>query len=507
MSPTNFTDLTFVCADGSIAAHRAYLSVNCSLVDNFFKARQDYDDNDVTIILPEVRVETVQKFLEILYTGSAVFDNDEGLEELDIFGSLILGFSVAMFWNTTISSAIPGDDHEVDEVTDLTTDDTLLEVPALEDIADVAIATHGEDAALTSKANELQRANHNGTSANTRLPMNTAKGNSFGCRYCSKMFCSPIELAFHVKTDHHFVSKGESMELGKASTPAQPKGKPSRVNALDLTRNGSSENLESKKMEFSCSYCSRMFRSVIELALHVKTEHNHLLTPNIQMIKAIGKRRQPKPDRKENLISNKRAKKWDKNETATGKVVYPCHHCPKTFPLLSILKLHLKHFHTEKSNEMFRAQRANKKSQVVRGLKITETGRHPDCKSSEMDHLSLVSNHEGSLPKRETRGRKPMPKDENGRRIIKRRITRKMKRPNVSKMAEIASGSSGCFDRKIPLEKDREKDDDTNTLGLLAVAVVTLEKLSFCKFCENYFENREQLNTHISSNHRFGHQF
>lgn len=486
ITPINFTDLTFVCADGTIAAHRAYLSVNCSLIDNVFK---DYVDNDVAIIVPDVRVETVQKFLEIMYTGSAVFDNDEGLEELDIFGSLILGFSVAMFWNTTISSVNPDasedDDPKVDDVTDLTTDETQLEE---QEIADVEIVSNVEDEeALTSKVNQIQRANHQTASANPTLPR---KGNSFGCRYCSQMFCSPIELAFHVKTDHHFrINEDENRTMAKTSTPAQSKVLQS---PLDLTNNRSSE-----RVEFRCSFCSRIFKSVIELAFHAKTEHTHLLTPISHGIESIGKRRQPVTDCK--LNSTKRAKMLNNNEIDTGRVVFPCQHCQRTFPLLSLLKLHLKNFHNEKSNGIFktlRAQRANQKTEVV----YTENGRNLDFKSIDIeeDQKSLESNQEGSLPKKETRGRKPMPRDENGKRITNRKTLKRMRKLKDSKMAVTPGPYSGPRNPKKRQE---------STLGLHGVAIVTLEKLSFCKICENYFENREQLKSHINSNHKFGHEF
>jgi hypothetical protein len=464
-TPINFTDLTFVCADGTIAAHRAYLSVNCSLMDNLFKVQ---DDNDVTIIVPEVRVETVQKFLEILYTGSAVFATDEGLEELDNFGSLILGFSVAMFWNTTISIPEDVDDHEVYEVNQLTTEVTRLEEPEHEDVADVEIGSREESEELSNEVED--------TNGNLPETTNMVIGEQFGCRYCSEIFSSPIALAYHVKTVHNFNLMGQDATLAKTSTPLQHKMKPSHAKTMDQSNHVSVENLESNKDDFCCSYCSMTFLSVIKLAFHVKTNHKHLLTSNSQQ---EGRKRQLEPDHKlDDVTLNKRAKKMNYNEATNGTVVYPCQYCQKTFPLLSILKLHQKNFHAEKTNEVFkrfRAQRSNKKRPFVQD--------NPDFKSRDNEEKqNLDSNQEASVvKKKETRGRKPMPIGK-----IKQKTKRGMKKAKDLK--------------KVDSEKLRENDHGTET-GLLPVAFVALVKLSFCKFCKNYFETREQLKAHITSNH------
>ena len=100
--PVSFTDLTFVCKDGSIAAHKAIVAYGCPLVNKYLRFYSESSDEDTKIILPDVSRRHLQKFLEILYTGSVDFTELRQFEIVNKLGQLLLEHSVMITWDSTL---------------------------------------------------------------------------------------------------------------------------------------------------------------------------------------------------------------------------------------------------------------------------------------------------------------------------------------------------------------------------------------------------------------------
>lgn len=87
-------DLIFRCPDGQMAAHKVLLQLSCQNVAEILLQRLACPcfDDIVTLIVPDVSIKTVQKFLEFLYTGSIQLETQEELRLIQQFGCNLLGF-------------------------------------------------------------------------------------------------------------------------------------------------------------------------------------------------------------------------------------------------------------------------------------------------------------------------------------------------------------------------------------------------------------------------------
>jgi len=59
-------------------------------------------------IVPDFRVATMKKFLELMYTGTTLLENRSELSDLDSLSKLVTGYPV-LKWNVTVSSPTSGD--------------------------------------------------------------------------------------------------------------------------------------------------------------------------------------------------------------------------------------------------------------------------------------------------------------------------------------------------------------------------------------------------------------
>lgn len=79
-SPSNLTDVTFKCKNGSVRGHSLYLKQCCSLIKLVFT--EDLLLQDLVVVLPDFNVEDVTKYLELLYTGKTGLANANEFEAI-----------------------------------------------------------------------------------------------------------------------------------------------------------------------------------------------------------------------------------------------------------------------------------------------------------------------------------------------------------------------------------------------------------------------------------------
>ena len=100
--PRPFTDLKFECQDGSIRAHSALLQTICPLLRIVFSDLSFDRDEELVVIVPDFKVETVRKFLELVYTGKSELNGPNEFEEVKEFGFKQLGFFMMINWNVKL---------------------------------------------------------------------------------------------------------------------------------------------------------------------------------------------------------------------------------------------------------------------------------------------------------------------------------------------------------------------------------------------------------------------
>ena len=89
----------FKCTNGSIPAHSAYLQTLCKVMEEMLKNQVLPSEKAMCVIVPDFSVEIVTKFLEFIYTGKTWITNEDEFEEIEHFGSLLLGFVTPSDWN------------------------------------------------------------------------------------------------------------------------------------------------------------------------------------------------------------------------------------------------------------------------------------------------------------------------------------------------------------------------------------------------------------------------
>ena len=93
--PVYYTDLIFKCYDGSIEAHKVWVSKCCSVVGSALTNIHTCFEQFITVVVPDFSIRVVQKFLKLFYTGSVVLKSYVELEEIKEFGCNQLGLSMS----------------------------------------------------------------------------------------------------------------------------------------------------------------------------------------------------------------------------------------------------------------------------------------------------------------------------------------------------------------------------------------------------------------------------
>jgi hypothetical protein len=92
--PIFHTDLIFKCRDGTIEAHKVWLSSCCSVLKKAVMNIHTCLEQFITIVVPDFSIRIVRKFLKLFYTGSVELSNYIELEEIKQFGCKELGLAM-----------------------------------------------------------------------------------------------------------------------------------------------------------------------------------------------------------------------------------------------------------------------------------------------------------------------------------------------------------------------------------------------------------------------------
>ena len=126
-NPQKHTDIVFKCYGGDIHAHSAILRPLCTTIRKVFP--ESTPEEEISIILPEQSVNTVQKFLELVYTGVTDLKSSSDMESILQFGRNELGFSLVLHSNVTIEKKLiteapkPGNQNRLYDVILIDDDD------------------------------------------------------------------------------------------------------------------------------------------------------------------------------------------------------------------------------------------------------------------------------------------------------------------------------------------------------------------------------------------------
>jgi len=93
-SPAYYTDLMFRCVDGSILAHKFWLSNSCSTLGKALENIHTCLEEFIVVLVPDFSIKIVRKFLKLFYTGSVNLSDLSELEDIKEFGCRQLGLSM-----------------------------------------------------------------------------------------------------------------------------------------------------------------------------------------------------------------------------------------------------------------------------------------------------------------------------------------------------------------------------------------------------------------------------
>ena len=79
--PQNGLDLTFICSNGSVSAHKLVVQASSPIIFTILNQDGLLKEEHTTIFLPEINVGLVRKCLQLIYTGLAFFNSDTELNE------------------------------------------------------------------------------------------------------------------------------------------------------------------------------------------------------------------------------------------------------------------------------------------------------------------------------------------------------------------------------------------------------------------------------------------
>jgi BTB/POZ domain len=92
--PVYYTDLIFRCPDGTIEAHKVWLSHCCSVLNKAVMNIHTCQEQFITVVVPDFSIRVVRKFLKLFYTGSVELSSYIELEEIKEFGCKELGLAM-----------------------------------------------------------------------------------------------------------------------------------------------------------------------------------------------------------------------------------------------------------------------------------------------------------------------------------------------------------------------------------------------------------------------------
>ena len=79
--PQNGLDLTFICSNGSVSAHKLVVQECSPIISTIINQDGLLEEEHTKILLPEIKVGLVRKCLQLIYTGLAFFNSDTELKE------------------------------------------------------------------------------------------------------------------------------------------------------------------------------------------------------------------------------------------------------------------------------------------------------------------------------------------------------------------------------------------------------------------------------------------
>ena len=93
MSNNLIDEIDLRCPDGVSRAHKTYLSAVCPFLKTVFTGHAE-TDHDVIILTPDIQLEIISKFLQLIYTGEAYFSDLAMVGEVEKFARKFCGMSV-----------------------------------------------------------------------------------------------------------------------------------------------------------------------------------------------------------------------------------------------------------------------------------------------------------------------------------------------------------------------------------------------------------------------------
>ena len=154
------TDLAFICSDGSVKAHKAWLIEKCHLLKEILLNHHACPNDDITIMLPDFNVKTVKNFLNLYYQGS-LNGNYEDIEAMREFGCVELGFEISFnqmsFLPTSDNKVLP--QQPVQETMAMTgnSDHELVADSSSIEIRDEYICQSGEESVVVNSETKNKR--------------------------------------------------------------------------------------------------------------------------------------------------------------------------------------------------------------------------------------------------------------------------------------------------------------------------------------------------------------
>lgn len=201
--PKMQTDLMFICSNGSVHAHKMVLKVICKTLDICLANHDQNQDEMVTVILPEVNVSTVSKFLELVYTGSTRMANDKLLDDVKDFGSNVIGFALEAETSVSIEDSIKEYGSDIFDGSE-SVEDCSVE-PQIS-----AYFEDEDDESNIAAANDMWY-------QQIYTPKREKQTESINCPECQAVFPSACKVFFHaINVHYHDVLKNKLQPYYKA---------------------------------------------------------------------------------------------------------------------------------------------------------------------------------------------------------------------------------------------------------------------------------------------------
>jgi hypothetical protein len=137
-------------------------------------------EKGLIVIVPDFTVEIVTKFLEYIYTGKTWITNEDEFEEIEHFGSLLLGFVTPSDWNVVPNTQESSENESISDeeiplkkkmakqstkkspVKVVTCPGCFLEIP-FDDIGEHILAQHSKDGKSSKTTSDSELASKKST--------------------------------------------------------------------------------------------------------------------------------------------------------------------------------------------------------------------------------------------------------------------------------------------------------------------------------------------------------